>query len=259
MSFDGVAAASYDSFMGRYSTPLASLFAASARLPETGRVLDVGSGPGALTGVLAARYGVANVAAVDPADAFVAALRSRLPGVDARVASAESLPFPDDAFDAALAALVVHFMADPHRGVGELVRVTRPGGAVAACVWDFAGGRAPQSLFFGALRDVARDVDDETDRTGARGGDLPALLRAAGCVEVRETELTVEVPYPGFDDWWQPYTLGVSPAGRQLAALDPGDRDRVRSLCRDRLPSGPVVVSAKAWSASGIVPSSGRG
>ncbi|MGN6426791.1 MAG: class I SAM-dependent methyltransferase [Leifsonia sp.] len=258
MSFDDVAAASYDSFMGRYSTPLAALFADSAGLPDgglpyAGRVLDVGSGPGALTAVLAARYGASAVAAVDPAEAFVAALHARLPGVDARVGAAEALPFPDGTFDAALAALVVHFMADPRQGVRELARVAVPGGTVAACVWDFAGGRAPQSLFFGALADVVEGVDDETDRVGARGGDLAALLEEAGCADVRETELTVRIRYAGFDDWWEPYTLGVSPAGRQLAALSGDDRERVRALCRERLPAGPFEVSATAWSASGLV------
>ena len=136
MAFEDVAAADYDRFMGRFSVPLARSFADWCAVPAPARVLDVGSGPGALTAVLAERFGAASVAAVDPAPAFVDALAVRLPGVDALDAAAESLPFADDAFDAALSELVVHFMTDADAGIREMVRVTRSGGVVAACVWD---------------------------------------------------------------------------------------------------------------------------
>src|SRR6185437_6338669 len=101
---------------------------------------DVGCGPGALTGELVRRVGADAVAAVDPSPGFVEAARQRHPGVDVRRAEAERLPFEDGSFDAALAQLVVHFMTDPATGIGEMRRVTRRGGVVAACVWDHAGG-----------------------------------------------------------------------------------------------------------------------
>src|SRR6478752_7135835 len=135
MSFD-VPAEAYDAFMGRYSAPLAEVFADFADLPDAGRVLDVGCGTGALTTVLARRFGESEVAAADPSSSFLAAL----------------------------AELVVHFMSDPVAGLREMRRVTRPGGVVAACVWDFRGGRAPQSRFFEALRAVTGHADDESDR-----------------------------------------------------------------------------------------------
>jgi SAM-dependent methyltransferase len=253
MSFD-VAAEAYDRFMGRYSIPLAEEFLATAGAPARGAALDVGCGPGALTGALVARYGAPAVAAIDPTPAFVAAARSRYPGADVREADAEALPFPDGAFDATLAELVVHFMADPAAGMGEMVRVTRSGGVVAACVWDFSGGRAPQSLFFEALGMVVDGVDDESDRVGARRGDLATLLTDAGCVDVVETELSVTVRYAGFDEWWDPYTLRVSPAGVQLARLSDEQRAEVRAGCAERLPAGPFEITAMAWSARGLAP-----
>ena len=139
-------------------------------------------------------------------------------------------------------------------GVREMVRVTRPGGVVAACVWDFAGGRAPQSGFFRALASVVPDADDETDRIGGRAGDLRRLLLDAGCRDVEETELTVTSEYSGFDEWWDSYGNGVAPAGQQLAALSASDRERVRERCAAALPSGPFTVSATAWAARGVVP-----
>ena len=253
MTFD-VAADSYDRFMGRFSQPLAELFAEWAAPPEDGRALDVGCGTGALTAVLARRYGETEVAGVDPSASFVAATSARFPWADIRHGTAEALPFDDGLFSATLAELVVHFMTDAAAGAREMLRVTRPGGVIAACVWDFAGHRAPQSTFFDALTATVDGVDDETHRAGARRGELGALLREAGCADVSETELSVTVAHAGFDEWWEPYTLGVAPAGRQLAALSPEDRERVRARCAELLPPGPFDVTATAWAARGIAP-----
>jgi len=138
-----VAAEAYDSYMGRYSIPLAPQFVEFAQVASEHRILDVGCGPGALTSELVGRMGPSGVSAVDPSEPFVEAARERHPGVDVRLAAAERLPFPDDAFDAALAQLVVHFMTSPIEGLSEMARVTRSGGAVAACVWDHGGGEGP--------------------------------------------------------------------------------------------------------------------
>ena len=153
MSF-AVPAAAYDRFMGRYSLPLAPQFAEFAAVSGGQRVLDVGCGPGALTAELAGRAGPATVSAVDPSEPFVAAARARHPEADIRLASAEDLPFPDGVFDAALAQLVVHFMAEPAAGLAEMARVTRRDGVVAACVWDYSGGRGPLSRFWAAAREL---------------------------------------------------------------------------------------------------------
>src|SRR5919108_261504 len=153
MSFD-VAAAAYDRFMGRYSRLLSPQMADLAGVSDGQRVLDVGCGPGALTAELVARLGATSVAAVDPSEPFVAAARERHPGVDVRRASAESMPFGDDTFDGTLAQLVVHFMTDPVAGLAEMARVTRPGGVVAACVWDHGGDLGPLNTFWRAARDL---------------------------------------------------------------------------------------------------------
>src|SRR5256885_1453985 len=130
----------YDRFMGRFSRPLAVPFADFAGLPLDGRVLDVGCGPGALTAELARRARPGRVTAVDPSEEFVAALRRRHPGVQVIRAPAEDLPFEGGCFDATLAQLVVNVMDDPVAGLREMARVTRDGGVVAACVWDFTDG-----------------------------------------------------------------------------------------------------------------------
>ena len=247
-----VGADAYDRFMGRYSRPLAPLFVEFARVEPGQRVIDVGCGPGALTAELVRRLGAEAVSAVDTSEPFVAALRAREPGIDVRRAAAEELPYGERSFDAALAQLVVHFMADPVRGVREMARVTRPCGVVAACVWDHAGRGGPLSLFWEAAQELDRDVHDESRLAGARRGHLTELFEVAGVVEIEETALSVEVEHPTFEEWWEPFTLGVGPAGAFVAGLDAGRRARLRDLCRERLPAAPFVVSARAWAARGL-------
>jgi SAM-dependent methyltransferase len=176
-----VGADAYDRFMGRYSSPLAPRFADFADVDASQRVLDVGCGPGALTTELVRRLGPGTVSAVDPSEPFVAAVHERHPGVSVQRASAEDLPFDDQAFDAALAQLVVHFMADPVGGLREMARVTRTGGVVAACVWDHGGSRGPLNLFWRAARELDPDVEDESKLAGTREGHLARLFRGEGC------------------------------------------------------------------------------
>jgi SAM-dependent methyltransferase len=242
----------YDRFMGRYSTPLAPRFADFASIGEAQRVLDVGCGPGALTGELVRRFGANAVAAVDPSPGFVEAAGRRNPGVDVRRAEAESLPFDDGSFDAALAQLVVHFMTDPAAGIAEMRRVTRDGGVVTACVWDHAGGAGPLARFWDAARELDPGVADESDLPGAREGDLEWLLHEAGLGDVEERLLTVEVEHGSFDEWWEPFTLGVGPAGAYVQGLAEDARDRLRERCRELHPDAPFAVSASAWAARGV-------
>ena len=248
MSFD-VSADAYMRFMGRYSEPLAAQFADLAGVGRGQRLLDVGCGPGALTAELVSRAGADAVSAVEPSASFAAAVRERLPGADIRLAAAEQLPFPAGTFDAALAQLVVHFMADPVMGLREMGRVTRPGGVVAACVWDHAGGRGPLAAFWSAVRELDPSAADESGLAGVREGDLARLFAQAGLSGTQDTTLTVRVRYASFGQWWEPFTLGVGPAGAYVASLTPGHRAALREQCRRLLPAGPVEISATAWAA----------
>ncbi len=252
MSFT-VSADAYDRFMGRYSAGLGPALADLAGVVRGQRVLDVGCGPGALTAELVRRLGADLVSAVDPSETFVAAAQNRYRGVDVQLASAESLPFADRTFDAALAQLVVHFMSDPAQGLGEMRRVTRPGGIVAACVWDHAGGRGPLSGFWEAARELDPDVHDESQLVGAREGALAELFHTAGLLEVHEVALSVRVEHPTFEDWWEPFTLGVGPAGKYTAGLDARRQRELRERCRAALPAAPFSVRAEAWAARGVV------
>ncbi len=251
MSF-AVSADAYDRFMGRYSVLLSPQLAELAGVNDGQRVLDVGCGPGALTAELVARVGSAAVSAVDPSEPFVEAARVRHPAVDVQQASAEQLPFPDQLFDVALAQLVVQFMSDPAAGVAEMRRVTRRDGVVAACVWDHSGGQGPLSPLWQAARALDKDVQGESRGVGSREGDLAQLFESGGLREVEETTLSVSVEHPTFEEWWEPFTLGVGPAGAYVAGLEPDRQAQLRERCREMLPEAPFVLEARAWTARGL-------
>jgi SAM-dependent methyltransferase len=249
-----VPADAYNRFMGGFSEPLADEFLAYAAIDPRGRALDVGCGPGALTQRLVARLGGDRVSAVDPSPSFVAAARARFPGVDVREASAERLPYDDGTFDAALAELVVHFMSDPVGGLREMARVCRPGGVVAACVWDHSAEGGPLAGYWAAVRELDPSADDEADLAGAREGDLVRLATEAGLVEVEGGTVAVTRTFPTFEEWWEPYTFGIGPAGAYVRSLDAAARQRLKDHCATKFPTEPFDVRASAWAVRGRAP-----
>jgi SAM-dependent methyltransferase len=155
------------------------------------------------------------------------------------------------AFDVTFAQLVIHFMTDPVAGIVEMARVTRRGGVVAACVWDHAGDQGPLGAFWQAARELDPGVHDESDLAGTREGHLAELFKAAGLRDVVATSLVASREHPTFEEWWQPFTDGVGPAGAYVASLDPTRAAELRERCRARLPAEPFTISARAWAARG--------
>lgn len=247
----------YDRFMGRFSVPLAALFADFCGLQPPVRFLDVGCGPGALTGVAVERLGAGSVAAVDPSPPFVAACRARHPGVDVREAPAEALPHDDDGFDAAAAQLVLHFVSDQPQAVREMARVVRPGGVVGACVWDVRNSMDLLRAVNEAIRVVdPSQADDDGARPFAEHGELTAVFEGAGLREVDESTLTVTAAYDGFEELWDTLATGVGPAGAFLATLSPERRDQVRDALHEQVgrPGAGFTLSGTARSVRGVVP-----
>jgi SAM-dependent methyltransferase len=247
----------YDRFMGRYVPRLAVALADAAGVREGMRALDVGCGPGGLTRELAARLGAENIAAVDPAEQFADACRARTPGADVRVGVAEELPWEDDRFDAALSSLVVAFMRDAAAGAREMARVTRPGGVVAACMWDIPGGGMRMlGTFWRAARSVDPGTEGETARVGVRDGQIAELLTGAGLVDVESGSLETSARYEGFADFWEPFTFAVGPSGTYLRTRPADEQEAIRLQCFALLgePDGPFELGARAWYARGTVP-----
>lgn len=253
MSFDASRNA-YDRYMGRYSNQLAVAFLSFVGGEPGQRVLDVGCGPGALTEVLATGLGGAQIAAADPSESFVAACSARVPGADVRRAAAADLPWDDLTFDLVVSQLVLNFLPDPEAGVAEMLRVTRPGGTIAACTWDYADGMTMLRTFWDAARDVDPQAPDEARTmrfTTER--ELAGLWENGGLTDVRTRSLEVSTTYVDFDDYWHPFLLGIGPGGAYATSLDAGRLAQLRARCFERLgsPEGAFTLSARAVAVSG--------
>jgi SAM-dependent methyltransferase len=230
----------YDDFMGRYSTPLARLFADFAGVEAGARALDVGAGTGALTAELVARG--ASVAAADPSPEFAAVLRERFPDLEVEEAPAESLPFGDAVFDVALAQLVVAFVSDAPAAVAEMARVAR---RVAVCMWG-----VQEVDMFAAIDRTAAAIGTATATEPRRyrtPQEIHDLLAPLGDVE--SAELDVTTAYGGFDEFWQTLQRGVGPAGHWIASLDAEAHERAHEELFRQLgsPAGPFELNARAY------------
>jgi SAM-dependent methyltransferase len=194
---------------------------------------------------------------LDPSEPFAEACRARVPDVQVIVANAEALPFADDAFDAALSQLVVHFMTDAEAGVRELARVTRPGGVVASCVWDYAGEMTLLRTFWDAAREVEPErgarADERTVMRWCSEGELAKLWNDAGLRDVRFGSLVVVAEYADFEDLWSPFPTGIGPAGAFCKSLDDEPRAALHDAYRGRLRvgEGAFELTARAWAVAG--------
>lgn len=255
-------ASAYERYMGRWSRQLAARFLDVARIGRANRVLDVGSGTGALSDAVVGAIEDAEVVGIDPTPSFVAHAQAHARDARQRFmdGDARCLPFPDNHFDASLALLSLHNIADADRALNEMRRVTRPGGVVDACEWDFADGmqmfRVVWDVLF-ALHPGARTEFSTEIPLGGRG-ELHALWTAGGIRDAVETSITLPMTFADFDDFWTPFAEGPSRAWRFLSRLSDAELDAFRrtlhrTLLGDEV-DGPFRLNARAWAVRGYAP-----
>jgi ubiquinone/menaquinone biosynthesis C-methylase UbiE len=262
--FNANNAASYEQVMGRWSRRLAPLFIEHAGAAAGERLLEVGCGTGSLTFTLADTVKFAELHAIDYAQVYVDAARARNtdPRIRIEQGDAAGLAFPDARFDRALSLLVLHFVSDPAGAVAEMRRVTRPGGVVAASVWDSPGGMIALRMFW----DTAAMLDPAAAELRGRALSKPVntqdglarLFRAAGLAQVEQRSLLVRMDHADFADYWQPLLAGEGPIGAYVTKLGGEERARLERHLHDAYlggaPDGPRSFTAVAWSCRGVVP-----
>ena len=237
-------AAAYEAYVGRWSREVAARFVPWLGLAAGLRWLDVGCGTGALSA--AVRAGGGAVVGVDPARGFVAGRREVVVG-DGR-----ALPVRSGWFDVVVSGLALNFVPEPDRAVAEQVRVVRPGGTVAAYVWDYAEGMAMMRLFWDAAREVDPDAPDEGSRFPlCRPDGLAGVWRAAGLADVTVDAIEIPTWFVDFDDYWNPFLGGQGAAPAYLMALPEADRAVLREVLRARLPDRDIHLTARAWAVRG--------
>jgi ubiquinone/menaquinone biosynthesis C-methylase UbiE len=257
-------AAGYEQLMGRWSQRLAPLFIGFAGLAEGEKVLDVGCGTGSLTFEVARANLAAEIAAIDYSPVFVEAAirRNTDPRIKIRQADACALPFEDGAFDRALALLVLHFVPEAGKAVAEMRRVVRPGGVVAAAVWDHLGGMPGMRMMIdtvAALSEGGRQLRNRyCFQPMMQPGEMKRTFVEQGLVDVTETELMIRMDYQSFDDYWAPIAAGEGPLGKYMATLDAAEHTRTDAAMRNAYeagrPDGPRSFANVAWACRGIVP-----
>jgi len=263
MSYSNPAA--YQRFMGRWSARLARSFIRFAGVDDGQRVLDVGCGTGSLSHALLSAGREIRVVGVDPVPAYVSFARQAVGDSRAefQTSGVEALPFPDAAFDAALALLVLQEVADPGSAILEMARVARAGGRVAACQWDFHDGLPMQSIFWGAAETLApaevarrRAGDNAIKRAGVH--ELAELWTRAGLRDVRTARLELAMRFGSFDDYWQPFLAGATPTSAFAAALNHETAGELERMVRSRIGNvqadGSFVLPAHALAVVGVNP-----
>jgi ubiquinone/menaquinone biosynthesis C-methylase UbiE len=256
------ASAAYERFMGRWSRLLAPVYISFAQIESGDRVLDVGAGTGSLASALEATPGVKEVVGVDPSEGLIAYARQNAKAGRARfeVGDAQALKFDDASFDKTMSLLVMNFVPDHDKAIAEMRRVTRPGGGVSACVWDYSEAMQMLRYFWdeAVALDPAADKKDERHMKLSREGQLGEAWKKAGLKNVQEKALVIEQSYTSFDDYWEPFLKGAGPAGAYAVALPEEQSQQLESRLRQRLlagrDDGPFVLKARAWAVRGEVP-----
>jgi SAM-dependent methyltransferase len=252
----------YELYMGRWSRLLVPSYAAFVGVKDGQRILDVGTGTGAVALTLAATLPRSEIVGVDPSAAFVAhaTKNARSTRVKFDVGDAQALRYGAASFDQAMALLVVNFIPDHGKAVAEMKRVTRPGGVVSACVWDYGDGMESLRLFWdeAVALDAAAAAKHERNMKLSRKGELGALWQQAGLADVREAPLVVDQAFSSFGDYWAPFLKGTGPGGAYVASLSDERRQQLEAHLRRQLlgrrPDGPFTLKARAWCVRGQVP-----
>jgi SAM-dependent methyltransferase len=254
-------AQAYERFMGRWSRNLAPRFVRFAGVRQGDTVLEVGSGTGELAAAVATMTPSSRIVGIDPSGSYVALAQARHGSalISFEVGDAQQMRFPGALFDRTLSMLVVNFIPDVRKALGEMRRVTRPNGTVAAAVWDYGEGMDMLRAFWDEAVALApaNAAKDERHQQLCRRGDLPTLWREHGLQDVTERDLVIETRFASFDDFWTPFLERQGPAGAYAASLSAEDREALRMRLRQRLLGAgadrPLVMHARAWAVRGIV------
>ncbi len=249
----------YEPYVGRWSRLVAEAFLAWLAVPRDKAWLDVGCGTGAVSSTILRLCAPGRLVGIDPSAAFIAYARRAVADrrAEFQAGDAQSLPLPDETFDAAVSGLVLNFVSEPSRAAAEMARATRRGGTVAAYVWDYAGEMQLMRRFWdaaAALDPRARELDEGRRFPLCRPEALQTLFRDAGLIDVEVRPIDVPTVFRDFDDYWRPFLGGQGPAPGYCVSLGEREREKLRERLRTTLPAeadGTIRLIARTWAVRG--------
>ncbi|HXG36158.1 MAG TPA: class I SAM-dependent methyltransferase [Dehalococcoidia bacterium] len=251
----------YEAYMGRWSRQLAREFVSWLSVPPGVPWLDVGCGTGALAQAILELASPQEVVGIDPSEGYIEHAGNHITGTSARfqVADVQALPFAGAEFGAVAGSLMLNFVPDPAKAVSEMTRVAKPGGTVAACVWDYAGEMQMIRRFWDAaiaLDDAARELDEGRRFPLCKPKPLQELFQSAGLRDVSVLPIEIRAHFQNFDDYWNPFLGGQGPAPSYAVRLTEDSRSALRERLAASLPSAPdgsIDLIARAWAIRGTV------
>ena len=248
----------YERLMGRWSRIVGRAFLDWLDAPKNLRWLDVGCGNGAFTEEIIARCAPAAVTAIDPSDDQLAYARTRLglKMTDFQVGDAQNLPSGDSTFDVAVMALVISFLPDPDKAVAEMARVVRPGGWVAAYMWDIPGGGVPVHPIYLAIESMGMTSGRPPNAVVSGQDVMQGLWEKVGLEAVDTRVIRIPTAYSDFDDFWDSNVVPIGPQGKLIAGISASAREELRTRLRDHLPvssDGRIVYESFANAVKGRV------
>jgi SAM-dependent methyltransferase len=252
-------AAAYEAFMERWSRSAGDIFLDWLAPPKGACWLDVGCGTGVFTELIVDTASPAAVSAVDPTHVQIEHARRKPVGqrADFQIAGAEALPFPDNAFDLVVSALVINFISDHPKALAEMRRVGRAGGTVGAYVWDFAGERSPGSLVRTGLHAIGIELPDLPGSANSGLNALRSLFERAGFERIATKTIDVTRSFANFDVLWHAHTPNFGPRGKSVADLSGAERARLIDKVRASLPASPdgsIAYSVRAHAVKARIP-----
>lgn len=254
--------ANYERYMGRWSRLVAPGYIKFAGVKNGERVLDVGTGTGALASALESALPASDIVGIDPSAGFIGMAKqsAKTPRARFEIGDAQALAFKDKSFDHTMSLLVMNFVPDHLKAIGEMRRVTRPRGSISACVWDYNEGMQSLRYFWDEVvaLDPAMEPKDERHMKLSREGQLGDLWKRAGLVNVQERPLVIEQAFSSFEDYWGPFLTGTGPGGAYVVSLTPERRAQLEARLRTRLldkrNDGAFALKARVWCVRGEVP-----
>lgn len=245
----------YEPFVGRWSRLVAHEFLNWMDIAPGSHWLDVGCGTGALSQAILDLAAPGQVRGIDPSEGFITFVRKQIhdPRASFEVGDARALTAKTQSYDAAVSGLALNFIPQPEQAVSEMQRVVKPGGIVAAYLWDYSDKMQMLRFFWDAaiaLNPNAIELDEGRRFPLCQPKPLADLFQGVGLKDVEVLAIDIHTDFRDFEDYWSPFLGGQGPAPAYVMSLSAAKRKALGERIRTSLPhakDGTIRLLARAW------------